>query len=50
MKNELIVARRTGQKRQNAESRLSEILHSLNLDELRSRFIRSATGDQTAHI
>ena len=50
MKNELIVARRTGQKRQNAESRLAEILHSLNLDELRSRFIRSATGDQTAHI
>lgn len=39
MKNELIVARKTGQIRSNAESRLIEILHELNLDELRDRFV-----------
>ena len=39
MKNELIVARKTGQIRANAETRLEEILHELNLDELRDRFI-----------
>jgi len=39
MKNELIIARHTGQPRKNAESRLSSILHQLNLDELRVRFI-----------
>jgi hypothetical protein len=39
MKNELIIARYTGQPRSNAESRLSSILHELNLDELRTRFI-----------
>ena len=41
MKNELIIARKTGQVRKNAETRLEEILHELNLDELRSRFIIS---------
>ena len=39
MKNELIVARRTGQPRRNAAERLKAILHELNLDELRSRFL-----------
>ena len=39
MKNELIIARHTGQPRKNAENRLSTILHELNLDELRDRFI-----------
>lgn len=39
MKNELIIARRTGQARKNAEERLAAILHELNLDELRDRFI-----------
>ena len=39
MKNELIVARSTGQKRRNAAERLAAILHELNLDELCSRFL-----------
>ncbi len=39
MKNELIIARYTGQVRSNAEARLQAILHELNLDELRDRFI-----------
>jgi hypothetical protein len=39
MKNELIIARRTGQARKNAEERLTTILHEFNLDELRNRFI-----------
>ena len=39
MKNELIVARHTGQVRRNAEERLAAILHELNLDELRERFL-----------
>ena len=39
MKNELIIARRTGQVRKNAQSRLIEILSALNLDELRTRFV-----------
>jgi hypothetical protein len=41
MKNELIIARQTGQVRANAETRLEQILHELNLDELRDRFIVS---------
>ena len=41
MKNELIIARQTGQVRANAETRLQQILHELNLDELRDRFIVS---------
>ncbi len=45
MKNELIIARRTGQIRQNAETRLEEILHELNLDELRERFIIGGKND-----
>lgn len=39
MKNELIVARRTGEPRRNAAERLSAILRELNLDELRPRFL-----------
>ena len=39
MKNELIVARFTGQPRRNAEERLKAILHELNLDELQPRFV-----------
>jgi Methyltransferase domain len=39
MKNELIIARHTGEVRRNAEQRLEWILHELNLDELRARFI-----------
>ena len=41
MKNELIIARQTGQVRTNAATRLQQILHELNLDELRDRFIVS---------
>ena len=48
MKNELIVARHTGQIRSNAEERLATILHELNLDELRERFLLPA-NDQTEH-
>ena len=39
MKNELIIARHTGAARKNAEERLQKILHELNLDELRERFV-----------
>ena len=39
MKNELIIARHTGQVRRDAKERLEAILHALNLDALRSRFI-----------
>ena len=39
MKNELIVARHTGQARRNAAERLAAILHELNLDEVRGRFL-----------
>ena len=39
MKNELIVARKTGQKRRNAGERLAAILNALNLEELRNRFL-----------
>jgi hypothetical protein len=35
----LIIARHTGQARGNATTRLEQILHELNLDELRDRFI-----------
>jgi hypothetical protein len=38
MKNELIIARHTGQPRRNAQERLDTILHELNLDELHGRF------------
>ncbi len=41
MKNELIIARQTGEVRNNAELRLEQILHELNLDELRGRFTYS---------
>lgn len=39
LKNELIIARHTGDCRRDAGQRLEAILHELNLDELRSRFI-----------
>ncbi len=39
LKNELIIARRSGAARGNARARLEEILQQLNLDELRPRFI-----------
>ena len=39
MKNELIIARKTGQIRKNANNRLEQILVELNLNELRDRFI-----------
>ena len=39
MKNELIIARRTGKPRNNAQERLEQILRELNLEELRERFI-----------
>ncbi|MBD5804576.1 hypothetical protein AZOA_40210 [Azoarcus sp. Aa7] len=39
MKNELIIARATGQRRGNARERLESILAELNLDELRERFV-----------
>ena len=39
MKNELILAKRTGQKRGNATERIDQILTNLNLLELRNRFI-----------
>jgi hypothetical protein len=38
LKNELIIARHTGEVRKNAVMRLEEILHELNLDALRQRF------------
>jgi hypothetical protein len=38
MKNELIIARRTGTPRKNAMERIEAILTELNLSELRSRF------------
>ncbi|MBS0368577.1 MAG: SAM-dependent methyltransferase [Proteobacteria bacterium] len=38
MKNELIIARHTGQPRKNAMERIEAILAELNLNELRSRF------------
>lgn len=39
MKNELIIANRTDMRRNNAKERSEHILHELNLDELRDRFI-----------
>jgi predicted RNase H-like nuclease len=38
MKNELIIAKYTGQPRKNAQDRLDAILNELNLDELQRRF------------
>jgi hypothetical protein len=43
MKNELIIAKYTGQPRKNAQNRLDAILNELNLDELKKRF--SVTED-----
>ena len=42
MKNELIIAKYTGQPRKNAQGRLEEILLELNLGSLRGRFISEA--------
>ncbi|MGQ5525096.1 class I SAM-dependent methyltransferase [Chitinimonas sp. PSY-7] len=39
MKNELIIARQTNSPRKNALSRLEQILHELNLEDMRQRFI-----------
>jgi len=39
MKNELIIAKYTGQPRKNAHARLEAILQELNLDALHSRFV-----------
>ena len=39
LKNELIIARHTGEVRKNAETRLLDILRELNLEALRDRFI-----------
>ena len=38
MKNELIIAKYTGQKRKNARERLDAILEELNLAEMQARF------------
>jgi hypothetical protein len=38
MKNELIIAKYTGQPRKNAQERLDAILKELNLDEMQQRF------------
>jgi hypothetical protein len=38
MKNELIIAKHTGQPRKNAQARIDDILNSLNLETVRSRF------------
>ncbi|MEQ1555844.1 MAG: SAM-dependent methyltransferase, partial [Gallionella sp.] len=39
MKNELIIAKRTGVPRKNAQPRLEQILTELNLLDLHARFI-----------
>ena len=46
MKNELIIARRTGQIRSNANERIDAILRELNLEELRERFILQPAFDE----
>ena len=38
MKNELIIAKYTGQKRKNASERIESILHEFNLEEMQHRF------------
>lgn len=39
MKNELIIAKYTGQPRKNASARIEEILNTLNLEMMKSRFL-----------
>jgi hypothetical protein len=39
MKNELIIAKWTGQKRKNAQERIEHILHEFNLEEMQHRFV-----------
>ncbi|MDO9051768.1 MAG: SAM-dependent methyltransferase [Methylotenera sp.] len=41
MKNELIIAKYTGQPRKNAQQRIEAILHEFNLEEMRHRFVSS---------
>jgi len=48
LKNELIIARRSGQIRGDAGARLQAILHELNLDELRQRFAVTAPPNPQA--
>ena len=43
MKNELIIAKYTGQSRKNAVQRIQSILQELNLDALQERFLDNAT-------
>ncbi len=43
MKNELIIARYKNSPKKNAQVRLEQILHELNLDEMKSRFICGAS-------
>ena len=45
LKNELIIARHTGQVRRNASERLDAILRELNLEELRFRFLPALEGN-----
>ncbi|OQW68216.1 MAG: SAM-dependent methyltransferase [Proteobacteria bacterium ST_bin12] len=42
MKNELIIAKYTGQPRKNAQARLASILNELNLDSMKFRFMQTA--------
>lgn len=42
MKNELIIAKYTGQARKNAQERLESLLHELNLESLHNRFCIAA--------
>ena len=39
MKNELIIAKYTGQPRNNAQERLQAILEAFNLQDLQARFV-----------
>jgi hypothetical protein len=45
LKNELIIARRTGQARGNAAERLEAILRELDLEELRFRFLPALASE-----
>ncbi|MDK9704804.1 MAG: SAM-dependent methyltransferase [Sulfuritalea sp.] len=46
MKNELIIARHTGMPRGNARERSGQILHDLNLEDLKERFLYRAQASQ----
>lgn len=49
MKNELIMARYTGEVRRNAQTRLDEILRALNLEALRERFFLAEAAALPLH-